>query len=168
MRVLAAALVLAAAPLSAQTFGVTGEEEGYVPDFSAPAEETIGGGIIVEELSVVTGEGLTIGRPREAPVVQAAAASGAVLRGLDKVNGQVVDLDLSVGEEARLGRLTVRLEECRYPVDNPSGDAFALVRIEAEGIETPSFEGWMIASSPALSALEHPRYDVWVIRCNNV
>ena len=168
MRRLAAALVLAAAPLSAQTFGVTDDAGEFLPDFSAPAEETIGGGIVVEELSITTGEGTTIGRPRAAPEVQAAAASGAILRGLDKVNGQVVDLDLSVGEEARLGRITVRLEECRYPVDNPSGDAFALVRIEADGVETPSFEGWMIASSPALSALEHPRYDVWVIRCKSV
>ncbi|MCW8843320.1 MAG: DUF2155 domain-containing protein, partial [Rhodobacteraceae bacterium] len=31
--------------------------------------------------------------------------------------------------------------------------------------EAPLFQGWMIASSPALSALDHPRYDVWVLRC---
>ena len=27
------------------------------------------------------------------------------------------------------------------------------------------FSGWMYASSPGLSALEHPVYDIWVIRC---
>lgn len=27
------------------------------------------------------------------------------------------------------------------------------------------FSGWMFSSSPGLSALEHPVYDVWVIRC---
>ncbi|MFQ5562656.1 MAG: DUF2155 domain-containing protein [Parvularculaceae bacterium] len=27
------------------------------------------------------------------------------------------------------------------------------------------FTGWMFASSPALNALEHPVYDVWVIDC---
>jgi len=27
------------------------------------------------------------------------------------------------------------------------------------------FSGWMFASSPGLSALEHPVYDVWVIEC---
>ncbi|MEM1379301.1 MAG: DUF2155 domain-containing protein [Pseudomonadota bacterium] len=27
------------------------------------------------------------------------------------------------------------------------------------------FKGWMFASSPALNALEHPTYDVWVISC---
>ena len=34
--------------------------------------------------------------------------------------------------------------------------------VEAAG---PLFSGWMFASTPGLSALEHPVYDVWVIRC---
>ena len=29
----------------------------------------------------------------------------------------------------------------------------------------PVFSGWMFASSPALSALEHAVYDVWVLDC---
>ena len=27
------------------------------------------------------------------------------------------------------------------------------------------FSGWMIASTPALSAMDHSRYDIWVMRC---
>jgi hypothetical protein len=96
-----------------------------------------------------------------------AAARGAFLRGLDKVSGEVTDLDLSVGETVRIGRLAVTLGDCRYPVDDPAGDAFAYLTIEAEGMAGAAFEGWMIASSPALSALDHPRYDVWVIRCRS-
>ncbi|MEO1135547.1 MAG: DUF2155 domain-containing protein [Pseudomonadota bacterium] len=34
---------------------------------------------------------------------------------------------------------------------------------QAEGVNI--FRGWMFASSPALNALEHPVYDVWVIDC---
>jgi len=34
---------------------------------------------------------------------------------------------------------------------------------KAEGVNI--FRGWMFASSPALNALEHPVYDVWVIDC---
>ncbi|MEL6359838.1 MAG: DUF2155 domain-containing protein [Pseudomonadota bacterium] len=30
------------------------------------------------------------------------------------------------------------------------------------------FSGWMFASSPALNALEHPVYDVWVISCETM
>jgi hypothetical protein len=32
-------------------------------------------------------------------------------------------------------------------------------------VTDPVFSGWMVASSPALSALDHPRYDVWVLNC---
>jgi hypothetical protein len=98
---------------------------------------------------------------------EVAGAPGALLRGLDKVSGEVTDMDLAVGEAARLGRLTVTLGDCRYPVDDPSGNAFAYLTIEAEGLPEPAFRGWMVASSPALSALDHPRYDVWVMRCRS-
>ncbi len=98
---------------------------------------------------------------------QVAAARGALLRGLDKVSGEVTDLDLGVGETVRIGRLDVTLGDCRYPVDDPAGDAYAFLTIEAEGMTGPAFRGWMIASSPALSALDHPRYDVWVMRCRS-
>jgi hypothetical protein len=95
------------------------------------------------------------------------AASGALLRGLDKVSGEVTDIDLGVGETVRIGRLAVTLGDCRHPVADPAGDAFALLTIEIEGLSEPAFRGWMVASSPALSALDHPRYDVWVMRCRS-
>ncbi|PIE13116.1 MAG: hypothetical protein CSA70_07615 [Rhodobacterales bacterium] len=90
---------------------------------------------------------------------------GAVLRGLDKIGGRVRDIELHSGGSTMLGRIRITLGECRYPSGNPSGDAYAYVAIQEEGRESPHFIGWMIASSPALSALDHPRYDVWVLRC---
>ncbi len=93
-------------------------------------------------------------------------AGGARLKGLDKVSGEVTDLNLGLGETGRIGRVDVTLEDCRYPEDNPAGEGFAWVKITdptRDGIVL--FEGWMVASSPGLNALDHPRYDVWVIRC---
>jgi hypothetical protein len=49
-----------------------------------------------------------------------------------------------------------------------SPDAFALVQIKDWPRDETLFEGWMMASSPALNALEHPRYDVWVLRCKTL
>lgn len=97
--------------------------------------------------------------------VQAETAAGVKLKGLDKVSGDVTDLDLSIGETARVGRIEVTLGECRYPGDNPTGEGYAWLTIRDPGRETVLFDGWMSASSPALNALDHPRYDVWVIRC---
>ncbi len=93
------------------------------------------------------------------------APRGAMLRAMDKVSGEVVDFDLIPSQTKQLGRIQVTLGECRYPPGNPNGDAYAYLVIRNAGVETPSFAGWMIASSPALDALDHPRYDVWVLRC---
>ncbi|MCY4287892.1 MAG: DUF2155 domain-containing protein [Aestuariivita sp.] len=89
--------------------------------------------------------------------------SGAVLRALDKVSGETVDVAINVGQQAQVFELSVNLSQCRYPVDNESGDAFAYLVIQDRDEE--KFAGWMIASSPALNALDHARYDIWVLRC---
>ncbi|MEQ8293843.1 MAG: DUF2155 domain-containing protein [Roseovarius sp.] len=91
--------------------------------------------------------------------------TGAVLRGLDKVNASVTDIELQSGQSTEYGRLTVTLGECRYPEGDPAADAFAFLTITDTASDTEVFSGWMVASSPALNALEHPRYDVWVLRC---
>lgn len=98
---------------------------------------------------------------------QAARGNGALLRGLDKISGQTTDLLLGVGEAVEYGRLEVRLGECRYPAGDPSSDAFAQMTITDKTLNTTVFSGWMIASSPALSALDDARYDVWVISCQS-
>jgi len=100
-------------------------------------------------------------------VAQEAAeqGAGATLRALDKINGEVRELDLASGDTVQVGSLTVQLSECRYPVDNPDGDAYALLKIRETGTNRGVFSGWMLASSPALNPLEHPRYDIWVLRC---
>lgn len=97
--------------------------------------------------------------------VKTGSADGAILRGLDKVSGVVNDVTIPVNTEVKLGFLTVKLSECRYPVNNPAGDAFAHLTIVQDGHEEAAFDGWMTASSPALNPLDHARYDVWVLRC---
>lgn len=94
-----------------------------------------------------------------------ADADAGVLRWLDKLTGETADIELALGQEAQSGRLTIRLDACRYPADNPASDAEAHLTITDQGVEKPVFDGWMVASSPALSALDHPRYDVWTLRC---
>lgn len=95
------------------------------------------------------------------------ASPGAVLRALDRISGEITDLELTVGETATYAdRLTVTLQDCRYPEDDPSSNAYALLTITDRLRDGPIFQGWMIAASPALNALDHVRYDVWVLRCN--
>ncbi len=91
---------------------------------------------------------------------------GAMLRGLDRLNGQVVDIELENGYSVALGDLRVDMAECRYPEDNATGEAFAFLTIyDGQDAVDPLFQGWMVASSPALNALDHARFDIWVLRC---
>lgn len=96
---------------------------------------------------------------------QVTNAVGATVRGLDKVTGELTDMTLKTGEAKMLGRLQVSLGQCRYPTNNPSGNAFAWLEIYDAVEREMVFTGWMVASSPALNPLDHPRYDVWVLRC---
>lgn len=95
-----------------------------------------------------------------------AEATGARLRLLDKLTGEVQDLTLGNGQSQTIGHLTVQVDACRYPAENTVGDADAHLTVMDAASPDPVFTGWMVASSPALSALDHPRYDVWVLRCD--
>lgn len=143
-------LLMLAAPLLAQ-------DEIVV----TPLEELIGE--LVTTPNEVTEEYLTTST--EAQAQKVSVAEGGELRVLDKLTGEVKDLSLQNGEMAALGFLAVTLNECRYPVDNPTGDAFARVEVVDRKESTPLFAGWIIATAPALNAMDHPRYDVWALRC---
>ncbi|MFN4153747.1 MAG: DUF2155 domain-containing protein [Paracoccaceae bacterium] len=105
--------------------------------------------------------------PGVAAAQEMSSAPGGTLRFLDKVTGRVQDLSLSRGQSVTLGRLTVQLNECRYPRDNPAADAQAHLTVVDTSASRAMFAGWMLASSPALSAMDHPRYDIWVLSCDS-
>jgi len=115
--------------------------------------------------------------------------SGVKLRALDKITGNSTDLTAKVGQTLKFGRLSVTVRACFQapPEDTPESAAFLEIHAlapeskrvtaaEKSGKEPRGpqpigpdgllFSGWMFASSPGLSALEHPTYDVWVISCN--
>ena len=92
---------------------------------------------------------------------------GARLRQLDKMTGEIETFDLATADEIEIGRLRVRVDACRTSDDTSLGGAIAFVKIwdlRQQSLQ-PDFSGWMFAESPALSAFDHPRYDVWVINC---
>ena len=93
------------------------------------------------------------------------SAVGGVLRALDKTSGHTTDIEMRSGQSKTLGNLQIVMSDCRYPVGNPSGNAYAALEISEKGKIGTVFSGWMIASAPALSAMEHQRYDIWVMRC---
>lgn len=93
-------------------------------------------------------------------------ATGGTVRVLDKLTGTTTDLALNLGAALTTGRLGVVMDDCRYPAIAPASEAYAHLTITEARVDQPLFQGWMIASSPALSALDHQRYDLWVLGCD--
>jgi len=93
-----------------------------------------------------------------------------VLGGLDKVTAHVSTFEVPVGKTVTFGALQITARTCdkHPPEETPESAAFLEV-IEARPGETPHqlFSGWMFASSPALSAMDNPIYDLWVLDCKN-
>lgn len=148
-----AALVLLATPVFAQS--QDGGALGLITqDVLDEEEERFDPKSVIGEVITSRAEA---GRVQTAP--------GAVLRALDKISGTVEDITIPAGGNAQIGRIDVSLFECRFPAANPSGNAYAYLEVFDAGETAPAFRGWMIAASPALNALDHPRYDVWVMRC---
>ncbi|MBY4892568.1 DUF2155 domain-containing protein [Rhodobacteraceae bacterium N5(2021)] len=172
------ALVLCAAPATAQQFDVI-DGDGAFDGFQLDTGEGDGTGLTLSEgdtgdIELNLGTGVA-GQLETFPGVtgpvtsisQPATGQGTVvsLRALDKMLGQPTDIELSMGQTVVFGRIAIRVIECRYPTADPEGDAFA--HLEVLDLEGDSlFDGWMIASSPALNGLEHARYDVWVLGCS--
>ena len=92
----------------------------------------------------------------------------AILQGMDKISGRIIKFDAPVGQSVRYGTLEIIVRTCRKrpPEETPEAAAFIDIwEIKSGEAATSLFRGWMFASSPALSALEHPVYDVWVADC---
>lgn len=92
----------------------------------------------------------------------------AMLQGLDKVTARVVTVEAPVGAPVHFGALEIIVRACkkRRPEDQPESAAFLDIwELHRDQPAQALFRGWMFASSPALSAMEHPVYDLWVLDC---
>jgi hypothetical protein len=91
-----------------------------------------------------------------------------VLQGLDKITARISTIEAALEDPVRFGTLEITVHACYRtpPTDPPESTAFLEIVDEREnGSRELAFSGWMFASSPALSAMEHPVYDVWVVDC---
>lgn len=177
---LVGAALAAPVPLAAQEAG-EGAAGGIVaeelPSLTPPGEGATGEATIGEAGQGEPGRPLFKRAPfrTEAPPVyherielpETELRAGAKLRRLDKIAGRSEVFTLAAGKEVTEGWLRVRLEACRSPADNaPQGTIAFLKAYDTRDEEgKPVFSGWMFAESPAISAMDHPRYDLWVISC---
>ena len=131
------ALLLGVAPASAQEVIDAGVETFPFKEVSSPASEQKGKGI-------------------------------TVLQGLNKITARTSEIRIKTGSHGQFGDLWIRSVTCwSAPADQKPEHAALLDIMERtpDQSDVRRFSGWMFASSPAISALEHPVYDVRVLRC---
>lgn len=96
----------------------------------------------------------------------------ARLQSIDKVTARTLTFEVKTGSTVKFGSLYIKLQACRRApdIEEPESAAFMQIwEVDHEGTENEKanwiFSGWMFASSPGLSAMDHPIYDVWVLEC---
>ena len=91
-----------------------------------------------------------------------------LLRALDKVTTRSGTLEAPIGQPIRFRTLTITARVCekKPPEEQPEAAAFLDIVETREGMAARDvFHGWMFASSPGLSPMQHPVYDLWVLDC---
>ncbi len=96
------------------------------------------------------------------------------LRSLDKITARTMTYEAKVGSTLKFGDLFIKIQACRKPPPVEKTEAAAFLQIWQQNDQAPKkeaaqsawiYSGWMFASSPSLSAMDHPVYDVWVVDC---
>lgn len=90
------------------------------------------------------------------------------MQSIDKITGKTLTFEARVSSTVKYGPLFIKVQACRKapPIEQPESAAFLQVwEVTPKNESKWVFSGWMFSSSPALSAMDHPIYDVWVLDC---
>ncbi len=95
----------------------------------------------------------------------------ATLQVLNKANAKSEILELDVGKQTNVGSLKLTIHKCwQSPLEQRPESKILLEVLEKDSAQKNSkdkriFYGWIFASSPSISSLEHPIYDIVAINC---
>ena len=176
-RLLPAAVLIAASLAAAQTPPPIADEVPPPPSLPPPPE--IGPAVeapppIEKPKPAHRDESAAVVAPPPPPVVLRSPV--AVLQVLDKVTAETLRFEAPVGRRVRYKTLVVEVKACEtrgYNDPQPRASAYIVVDSRTAALQTSRdptttelFHGWTFAFSPALHAVEHPLYDLWLVACS--
>lgn len=132
---------------------------------AAPVEEAPREEAVVAEVAQPV-EPATPARRQRQPV--------AIVEAIDKITAKSMRFEVEVGgrpvrfENALI--ITARACEVSAPDElAPDAVGYLEIGLQSRGViqgeQRQLFRGWMFASSPAVSGLQHPIYDAWIVGC---
>ena len=94
-------------------------------------------------------------------------STAVVLRGVDKITGRTQTNQIEIGKPVQIHNIRITAQRClkKPPEEPPENAAFLLIEEEENNVYRVVFNGWMFSSNPAISSLEHPVFDIWVLDC---
>ena len=101
-------------------------------------------------------------------IAETISGNSVLLGGLDKITAKFTDFEINIGESKKFGTLSIKIFQCRKRPPEEIPEDFVLLTVnDMINPDNPLliFSGWMFSSSPSLSALEHPTYDIWIKEC---
>ncbi len=121
-----------------------------------------------EEESLPEGSSRVLAPPSSEPALDTWQSRDRVeLQTLDKVNARPSNITVTLGQPQQYGTLSITMRACRMRGEGQTPDSAAWLEIvdTRGGGAQPVFKGWMFASAPSASMVEHPLYDVRVLGC---
>ena len=91
----------------------------------------------------------------------------AVIQGLNKTTAKTSRLEMRIGDKINFGQIIIAAHKCWQSSLDQKPESKILLEVfeQKEGAQKRIFYGWMFASSPSISGLEHPIYDLTAISC---
>ena len=88
---------------------------------------------------------------------------------LDKISNKLDEKTIKVNESDFFGTLNIKVYSCFTEPPNEIPEDYVLIDIKDIFNEEKGsiYKGWMISSSPDVTPLEHPIYDLWLLGCSN-
>ena len=88
---------------------------------------------------------------------------------LDKISNKLVEKSIKVNETDFIETLKIQVFSCLTEPPDEIPEDYVLINVKDnfQEQEKSIYKGWMISSSPDVTPLEHPIYDLWLLGCSN-
>ena len=88
---------------------------------------------------------------------------------LDKISNKLFEKTISVDSSGEIETLNIEVYACFTEPPTEISEDYVLVDVidNFQDLNKSIYRGWMISSSPEVTPLEHPIYDLWLLGCVN-
>ncbi|MDC6447755.1 DUF2155 domain-containing protein [Alphaproteobacteria bacterium] len=88
---------------------------------------------------------------------------------LDKISNKLTIKTISVNDFDSIGTLIIKVYSCFKEPPDKIPENYVLINVidNFQDQDKSIYKGWMISSSPDVTPLEHPIYDLWLLGCSN-